>query len=339
MLLGIYDRCSPCLASDVCMMAVALSSFQEASDMMKERGVEIGVNTIRNIAQRFSERARMEKICERYIGADSVKNRRIVVSTDGGRVRIRKNKKGPKTEKGRTRYKAEWKEPKVLIIYAIGPDGKIDRKFRPFLDGTMEGPDFIFSIIGHYLKCLGIDSTTEILFVADGARWIWNRVADLMKSLGLDKSNYYELVDFYHAVEHLSKVADLRKGWSAKERQKWIKKHRKMLLAGKVAQVVESVKKICRGRKSKEIRREKNYFIRNSRRMNYDKLKTANWPIGSGAVESAVRRIINLRFKGASIYWLKETVEAMIKLRAFFKAGRWQLLKNLAFSCQIDAMS
>ena len=91
--------------------------------MMKERGVEIGVNTIRNIAQRFSERARMEKICERYIGADSVKNRRIVVSTDGGRVRIRKNKKGPKTEKGRTRYKAEWKDTE-------GPDNICNRSRR-----------------------------------------------------------------------------------------------------------------------------------------------------------------------------------------------------------------
>jgi hypothetical protein len=320
------------------MMAVALSSFQEASDILKERGVEIGVNTIRNIAQRFSERARTEKICEQYLGGDSVKNKRIVVSTDGGRVRIRKNKKGPKTKKGRTRYKTEWKEPKVLTIYAIGPDGKMDKKFQPFLDGTMGGPDFVFSIIGHYLNCLGIDRTTRILFVADGARWIWNRVADLMDSLGLDKNQYCELVDFYHAVEHLSKVADLRKGWSAKRRQMWVKKHRKLLLAGKVAQVVESVTKICHGRNSKKIKREKNYFIRNSHRMNYDKLKTANWPIGSGAVESAVRRIINLRFKGASIYWLNETVEAMIKLRAFFKAGRWQLLKNLAFSCQMDAM-
>jgi len=140
-------------------------------------------------------------------------------------------------------------------------------------------------------------------------------------------------------VKHLSKVAELRKGWSKEERQRWIKKQRGLLLKGQVEKVIESVKKICRGRNSKEIRRERNYFIRNSKRMNYKKLKEANWPIGSGAVESAVRRIINLRFKGASIYWLKETVEAMIRLRAFFKAGRWQLIKKLSFSCHLDALA
>lgn len=339
MLLGIYDRCSPCLASEVCIMAVALSSFEEASDIMKERGVEIGVNTIRNIAKRFSARARLEKLCEQHIDQDSFKGGRIVVSTDGGRVRIRKDKRGPKTKKGRTRYTTEWKEPKVLTIYAIGLDGKMDRKIQPFLDGTMEGPDSVFGIIRYYLSRLGIDETTRLLFVADGARWIWNRVGTLMESLGLNSNQYYELVDFYHAVEHLSKVADLRKGWSKEERQRWIKKQRGLLLKGQVEKVIESVKKICRGRNSKEIRRERNYFIRNSKRMNYRKLKEANWPIGSGAVESAVRRIINLRFKGASIYWLKETVEAMIRLRAFFKAGRWQLIKKLSFSCHLDALA
>jgi len=49
-------------------------------------------------------------------------------------------------------------------------------------------------------------------------------------------------------------------------------------------------------------------------------------------MESAIRRVINLRLKGASIYWLEETAEAMIRLRSFFKAGRWNLLKKLVFS-------
>jgi hypothetical protein len=321
------------------MMAVALSSFQEASDILRERGIEIGVNTIINITKRFSARAKSEKLCERFLDKETIKGKRIVISTDGGRVRIRKNKRGPKTKKGRCRYTTEWKEPKVLTIYVIGADGKKDKKIQPFLDGTMGGPDMIFAIMFSYLSSLGIDESTQILFVADGARWIWNRVRNLMESLEINQNQYHELVDFYHAVEHLSKVAELRKGWSKKERQKWVKKQRKLLSEGRVEQVIESVKQICRGRNSKEIKRERNYFITNSHRMNYKNLKQDNWPIGSGAVESAVRRIINLRFKGASIYWLKETVEAMIRLRAFFKAGRWQLIKKMAFSCDVEAFA
>jgi hypothetical protein len=40
--------------------------------------------------------------------------------------------------------------------------------------------------------------------------------------------------------------------------------------------------------------------------------------------------VINLRLKGASIYWLKPGAEAMLMLRSYFKAGRWNLLKTMA---------
>jgi hypothetical protein len=84
------------------------------------------------------------------------------------------------------------------------------------------------------LGTLGIDDSTEILFVADGARWIWNRVGELVDSLGIDASRYRELVDFRHAVENLSSVAELKKGWSGKERKGWVKKHRRLLLEEKI---------------------------------------------------------------------------------------------------------
>ena len=89
MLLGIHDHCSPYLASEVSIMAAVLSSFQEASNIMKERGTHIGVNTIRKIAQRFSLRAQATKVAEPYLCDESLAKYRVVVSTDGGRVRIR----------------------------------------------------------------------------------------------------------------------------------------------------------------------------------------------------------------------------------------------------------
>ena len=73
--------------------------------------------------------------------------------------------------------------------------------------------------------------------------------------------------------------------------------------------------------------------------MCYDTLKKTNFPIGSCTIESAVRRVTNLRFKGAWIYRLEQTAEAMIKLRAFYKAGRWEVLKKLAFSSSLDSLA
>ena len=66
--------------------------------------------------------------------------------------------------------------------------------------------------------------------------------------------------------------------------------------------------------------------------MKYDLIAANGLPIGSGAMESAIRRVVNLRLKGASIYWLEETAEAMLLLRSFYKSGRWDMLKKQTFS-------
>jgi len=261
------------------------------------------------------------------------------VSTDGGRIRIRKNKRGPKTKKGRNRYSTQWREPKLLIIYIVKGNGEMDRSFAPFIDGVLKGPDAIFNLIKYYLMKLEIVKADKVLFVADGARWIWNRVGKLMRTLGVSSNQSYELVDFYHAIEHLGTIAGLRKNWKASERKTWLKKHRRLLLKGKVDNVIEAIKLVCRGRSSKELIREKNYFIRNCKRMSYDTIPCMGLPIGSGAMESAIRRVVNLRLKGASIYWLRETAESMLLLRSYYKAGRLDMLKKLTFSASIASIA
>ena len=49
-------------------------------------------------------------------------------------------------------------------------------------------------------------------------------------------------------------------------------------------------------------------------------------PLGSGGVESAIRRVVNLRLKGPSIFWRKGNAECMLHLRSYLKAGRWDEL-------------
>jgi hypothetical protein len=78
-----------------------LSSFEETSRVFNDRGICIGINTIRMVAQRFASRAKIGQHLEALPYTESLDQRRVVVSTDGGRVRIRKNKRGPRTKKGR----------------------------------------------------------------------------------------------------------------------------------------------------------------------------------------------------------------------------------------------
>lgn len=338
-LLGVYDHCTPCLASEISTMATILSSFDETSQVLKDRGTEIGINTIRSITHHYAQRAKVVQKGQQGSFKETVSGCRVVVSTDGGRIRIRKDKRGPKTKKGRNRYTTDWREPKLLIIYRVNEKGEMDRSFCPFIEGTFKGPNAIFGLLRYYLGRLGIRKADKILFVADGARWIWNRIPELIASLRISPNQFYELVDFYHAVEHLGKAAALRKGWKSSERTHWITKHRRLLLKGKVDKVIEAIGQICRGRGSKKLRRELNYFMRNRKRMLYSTISGLGLPIGSGAMESAIRRVVNLRLKGASIYWLRETAEAMLLLRSYYKSGRWNMLKKLTFSVQLGSVT
>jgi len=114
-------------------------------------------------------------------------------------------------------------------------------------------------MIQFYLEKLGICKADKILFVADDAHWIWNRVERLMISLGIKK--WYELLDLYHAVEHLGKISELQKGWKISEKKRWVKKNRKLLMNGKSTEVIDEIKRICKGKRGKKIKRERDYFI------------------------------------------------------------------------------
>jgi hypothetical protein len=331
-LLGIYERCTPALASEVSLLAAMLGSLAEAQDVLAARGVELDTKTVRTIAYRYAARARLEQQIERTAFEDSVAGRRVVISSDGGRLRLRESKRGPKTTKGRRRYTGAWREPKVLIVYVVDAEGKREASFAPFIDATLKGPDVVFALLRSYLQRLEITQADQVLFIADGAPWIWKRVPLLVQALGLAVEQVHELLDFYHAVQHLGQVAALRKDWSAKARTRWRTQQRRLLLQGQVEQVITAVQALCRGRNSKAIRTQRNYFIKNQSRMAYAQLMAMKLPIGSGAIESTVRRVVNLRLKGPSIFWCRASAEAILLLRSYYKAGRWNMLKRMATS-------
>src|SRR5512143_3556656 len=301
----VHDRCTAALASEVGKLTAMLGSFDEVAQVLAERGQAMDPKTIRGIAYRLAARARAAQRAGRLDWGESVAGRRVVLSTDGGRIRIRRTKRGPKTDEGRNRYRTDWREPKLMIIYVVDDRGRMDREFLAVRDGTLGGPDAVFCLMESYLRELKITTADRVLFVADGARWIWNRVAPLMRRLGIKPEQVDELVDFYHAVEHLGTIAGLQRRWSASERQVWIRCQRRHLLKGRVDEVVEAIEPLCGRRASQAMKRERNYFRRNAGkgRMDYARIAGLKLPIGSGAIESPIRRVVNLRLKGASIYF------------------------------------
>jgi hypothetical protein len=334
MLLGVCDRTTPALASEVAQLAAALSSFEDAQARLRQMGVEMSIRRITTVAYHFAQRARSRQELEGMGIEGSLAGKRVVISTDGGRLRIRKNKRGQKTKKGRSRYRTDWREPKLLVIYVVDEKGRLAQEFAPVMDGTLQGPDEVFRLLEFYLRQLEISRAVEVLFIADGAKWIWKRVTKLWQRLGLVGVRCRELVDFYHVVEHVYALVALNTSWRASQRKRWATRQRRRLWRGELKAFIQEVERLCQGKRGKGWTREREYLLRNARagRLDYAKARRAKMPIGSGTMESAIRRVINLRLKGAGIFWHEDHAEQMLLLRTYYKSKHWQVLTNKAFA-------
>src|SRR5512135_3341234 len=215
LLWAMHDRCTSGVASEVSKLVAMLGSLEEVERVLTDRGQPLDLKTIRSLAYRFAARARAAQHTGSLNWGETVAGRRVILSTDGGRIRIRTTKRGPKTAKGRNRYRTDWREPKLLMISVVDEKGQRDRDFLSVIAGTLGGPDAIFKLMEFYLRELKIATADQILFVADGARWIWNRVETLLRRLGIKPEQVNELVDFYHALEHLGTIAAFQRRWTA----------------------------------------------------------------------------------------------------------------------------
>jgi hypothetical protein len=327
LLLGIQERFPPGVRMRMANAAALLGSYEEAATMLAGEGIVVCVNTLRKVTAglgRMLKRLTQQGLLK---VAGTVAGRRIVVTMDGGRVRLRERRKG-KTKKGRQRFSPQWREPRLFVIYAVDENGRQADDFPPIIDGSMGSCDEFFGLLQAHLSGLGISEAARVLFVADGAAWIWRRVPKLIKALGLKDGQVRQLIDFWHAVEYLGKLAESKQlAGSAKKR--WLTTQKNRLLRGEIGSVVDELKKLVGPRPTKNQRTWLNYFKTNGlthRRMDYSISRDQKTPIGSGAVESAVRRVINLRVKSNATYWLRENAETMIRLRGWIKAGRGEEL-------------
>ena len=212
--LGIYDRCTPKLASDASRAVAMHSSLAEAQAQLRSDGIALDIKTLRSTAYRYAARARAAQQSAACGLLDRVTGKRVVVSLDGGRVRVRRKKRGPKTKKGRNRFHTDWKEPKLLILYVVGDDGRPSQTWAPIIDGTLRGPEAVFALLLSYARQIGLNAADKVLFIADGAPWIWRRLQRLIAALGLSPTQVLGLIDFYHAAKQLSDAVKLRR-WSA----------------------------------------------------------------------------------------------------------------------------
>lgn len=328
--LGIHYHLTPAFASDVSRLTV-MSTAQEAVETLRLRGIKVDRKKVLALTGQLARRGleyrkwlQEQGAANKQRTSGGLKGRRLVIGTDGGRVRLRFPRRGRPRKSGRRGFNPEWKEPKVVIIYEIDAQGKkVDKGILRY-DATMQDADGTFAILVAMLIELGAHEALEWIIVGDGAGWIWGRIKKLVDAVGYDVDKVTEVVDWFHAVEHLHGIADLLTGVTPKERKAWEKQMKTLLHNGKIDELISAIKVAARGSKNaKNIRKGTHYFKTHRERLQYKTFKSKSIPIGSGAVESCVRRVVNLRMKGNGIFWEPSNAEDMLHLRAQLLCGRW----------------
>lgn len=160
----------------------------------------------------------------------------------------------------------------------------------------------------------------RLVFVTDGAPWIRNWITEAYPKAT-------QILDFYHAVEHLGKLGEHIKSELPKE---WVKRYADQLLKQGGYSVIRSLRTMpmkdpeAVKRKDQVIR----YFESNAYRMNYPKYDKKGYYIGSGAIESAHRTVIQKRLKLAGQRWSMEGAQHVLNLRVLRMSGKWNLIRN-----------
>ncbi len=183
----------------------------------------------------------------------------------------------------------------------------------------------MIELVAFHLHRLGGAQALVVTFAADGAPWIWARLDGVIAQVKLDPVRVVEVLDWCHAVHHLS-LALAALGLAKDRRAKEYGRLRVLLKAGDSQMVIQKLEVLAADQPDDSVVwREIAYLTRHGEagRLRYNCFRCRGVPLGSGAIESTIRRVINLRLKGTSIFWSEENAEAVFQLRAAVVSGRW----------------
>src|SRR3954471_18088627 len=330
----IGEGCSPNVQSEVGRL-VGLLPIEQSRAELARQGLGLDEKAIRRIAgelgaQMLATRTRdLMRFRRGELPAGSeFTGKSVAAGIDGGRVRVRTVVETLRVggKRKRKKFKVEWREPKVVILFEVDKEGRMVRGSRPVIDGTLQGPDALIELVAFHLHRMGAAEARAVTFAADGAPWIWKRLDWVLAQAKLDPKRVVEVLDWCHAVHHLS-VALAALPLTESQRKGLYNRLRKLLKEGRSADVIAELKVLAVNQpEDSPMGRQIRYLTKHSDsgRLRYDCLRRRGVPLGSGAIESTIRRVINLRLKGNGIYWTEDNAEAVFQLRAAVVSGRWE---------------
>jgi hypothetical protein len=163
-------------------------------------------------------------------------------------------------------------------------------------------------------------SRTKLKVVrGDGAEWIWNIAEEHFPGA-------IQIVDLYHARQHLWELARQLYPQQEKQQKAWIKKHQTLLDKGKIERLVSALRAVTglTAELAETFRIEADYFERNRERMRYPKFRAQHLFVGSGVIEAGCKTVIGSRLKRSGMFWAVPNANAILALRCCHLNGRFE---------------
>ncbi len=249
-------------------------------------------------------------------------------SMDAAKVRTE-----PRSKKGEAKEAHEdWRDMKVLSWYEVETVPAVQQTTRQRKKVQREQPALRAKNMRYFADiseaeefgkllwatgcALNADLSPELIFLGDGAIWIWNLVG-----------KYYpqavQIVDWFHAEEHLEGVAAAAFS-DPIERAAWLEPVTQALWDGQVEDVILACQSLAAS--CLKASQAANYFANNMERMRYDRFRAAGYMIGSGTIESACKQIVSHRLALPGAQWEVEGAVYTAKARASWLSGTWSSL-------------
>jgi len=231
--------------------------------------------------------------------------------------------------------KGEWREMKNIAWYQVEPVRSYEqRRHHASVVGEqnnlqareityhcdIQSPDQFGALFWATTCQRQADLHEELVFVCDGAIWIW-------KLIERHFPHAVQIVDWYHASEYLPPIAEAAFGHDTPHYHAWLDQARSLLWEGQIEDLIHDCQVLASiPTADKAIHDAVSYFSNNHKRMDYARFRQLGYFIGSGTVESAGKQIAGLRLKRSGARWTETGAIATAKARAAWLSNQWDAL-------------
>jgi hypothetical protein len=247
---------------------------------------------------------------------------KFYIEIDGTQVPVVRSE----TEGRAGRIEGQQPRTREVKLGCVFTQTKLDERNRPIRDegsttytGAIETAEEFGRRIYAEAWERGWSRAVKKVLLGDGAVWIWN-IGDQHFPSAI------QIVDIWHAREHIWDVSAMRFPSNANERKRWAKKMIRKLNAGRVEILVSELRAVHtpKGELRKLLNTEADYFERNKERMRYPKFRKQGLFVGSGVIEAGCKTVIGSRLKQSGMFWTVRGADAIIALRCHRLSGKFE---------------